>query len=159
MTTPTVPDTREATEAPSSDVPAPLVLIVDDESRIRALFRRWLVRAGYQVVEAGSGSEAIQQLMSNGVTIKLVVTDRNMPSGNGDDLIRAVQATWPGMPILCVTGYGDDMRTTVPILAKPVSGPVFMEAIERALAGAVSETAGAAASADSAPRRGSPPTT
>ena len=111
------------------------VLIVDDEERIRTIYRRWLVRAGYDVVEAASGSEAIQALLSETRGIKLVVTDRNMPSGNGEELIRAVKATWPTLPIVVVTGYGDDMRTTVPVLAKPVNGPTFLEAVERALAG------------------------
>jgi DNA-binding NtrC family response regulator len=107
---------------------------VDDEERIRALYRRWLVRAGYDVVEAASGSEAIQALLAETRGIKLVVTDRNMPSGTGEELIRAVRATWPAMPIVVVTGFGDDLRTTIPVLAKPVNGPTFLAAVERAIA-------------------------
>ena len=110
------------------------VLLVDDEERIRTIYKRWLVRAGYEVVEAASGSEAMQALFAEARGIKLVVTDRNMPSGNGEELIRAVQATWPTMPIMLVTGFGDDLRTNVPVLAKPVNGPTFLAAVERALA-------------------------
>lgn len=108
--------------------------MVEDEERIRTLYRRWLVRAGYEVVEASSGREAIQALLAETRGIKLVVTDRNMPSGNGEELIRAMKATWPTIPIVVVTGFGDDLRTTVPVLAKPVNGPMFLEAVERALA-------------------------
>lgn len=107
---------------------------MDDEERIRTIYRRWLVRAGYDVIEAASGREAISALMTEARGIKLVITDRNMPSGNGEELIRAMKATWPTIPIVVVTGYGDDLRTTVPVLAKPVSGPVFIEAVQRALA-------------------------
>lgn len=107
---------------------------MEDEERIRTIYRRWLVRAGYEVIEASSGREAIQALLSETRGIKLVVTDRNMPSGNGEELIRAMKATWPKIPIVVVTGFGDDLRTTVPVLAKPVNGPTFLEAVERALA-------------------------
>ena len=110
------------------------VLVVDDEAPIRTIYRRWLVRAGYDVVEAASGSEAIQALLAEARGIKLVITDRIMPSGSGEDLIRVVKATWPTMPIVVVTGYGDDMHTSVPVLEKPVSGPTFLEAVERAIA-------------------------
>lgn len=108
--------------------------MVEDEERIRTIYRRWLVRAGYEVVEASSGREAIQALMLETRGIKLVVTDRNMPSGNGEELIRAMKATWPTIPIVVVTGFGDDLRTSVPVIAKPVNGPMFLEAVERALA-------------------------
>jgi CheY-like chemotaxis protein len=108
--------------------------VVDDEERIRTIYRRWLVRAGYDVLEASSGREAISALLTEAVSIKLVVTDRNMPSGTGEELIRTMKATWPTIPIVVVTGFGDDLRTTVPVLAKPVSGPTFIEAVERALA-------------------------
>jgi DNA-binding NtrC family response regulator len=110
------------------------VLVVDDEERIRTLYRRWLVRAGYDVIEAGSGSEAMQALLLSETRVKLVITDRNMPSGSGEELIRAVQATWPTMPIVVVTGFGGDLRTSVPVIEKPVNGPRFLEAIERVLA-------------------------
>lgn len=110
------------------------VLLVDDEERIRTIYRRWLVRAGYEVVEASSGSEAIQALLAETRGIKLVITDRNMPSGNGEELVRAVKATWPTMPCVVVTGFGSDLRTTVPVIEKPVNGPAFLEVIERALA-------------------------
>jgi DNA-binding NtrC family response regulator len=108
--------------------------VVEDEERIRTLYRRWLVRAGYEVIEAASGREAIQALLTETRGIKLVVTDRNMPSGNGEELIRAMKATWPTIPVVMVTGFGDDLRTTVPVLAKPVNGPTFLEAVQRALA-------------------------
>ena len=108
--------------------------MVDDEARIRSIYRRWLVHAGYDVVEAASGSEAMQALLAETRGIELVITDRNMPSGSGEGLIRAVKATWPTLPIVVVTGFGDDFRTTVPVLAKPINGPTFLEAVERALA-------------------------
>lgn len=118
----------------SEDVTKARVLVVDDEERIRFIYRRWLVRAGYDVVEAASGREAIQALLSETRGIKLVITDRNMPAGSGEELIRAMKATWPTIPIVVVTGFGDDLRTTVPVLAKPVNAPQFLEAVERALA-------------------------
>lgn len=110
------------------------VLLVDDEARIRTIYRRWLVRAGYDVVEAASGSEAMQTLLGETRGIALVITDRNMPSGNGEELVRAVQALWPTLPCVVVTGFGGDLRLSVPIIEKPVNAPTFLEAVERALA-------------------------
>ena len=64
----------------------------------------------------------------------LVITDRNMPSGNGEELVRAVQALWPTLPCVVVTGFGGDLRLSVPVIEKPVNAPTFLEAVERALA-------------------------
>lgn len=110
------------------------VLVVDDEERIRTIYRRWLVRAGYDVLEASSGNEAIQVLFAES-HIKLVITDRVMPMGSGEDVIRVIRATWPTISVVVVTGFGDDLRTTVPVISKPVNGPTLIEAVERALAG------------------------
>ena len=114
--------------------PKARLLVVDDEPSIRNLFRRWLTRAGYEVVEASSGREAVATLLSRGGDVALVITDRKMPSGTGEELIRTIQATWPGLPIVCVTGFADDVVMNVPVVAKPVSGPALLEAVARALA-------------------------
>ena len=110
------------------------VLVVDDEVRIRQIYRRWLVGAGYDVIEAASGSEAIQALFAEN-QIKLVLTDRMMPGGSGEELIRVVKATWPAIPVVVVTGYGDDLKTTVPVVEKPVNGKLLIAVVERTLAG------------------------
>ncbi len=109
-------------------------MVVDDEPLIRAVFRRWLGRAGHDVVEAGSGSEALATLRAHPGDVDLVITDGSMPGGSGDELIAVIRATWPAMPVVCVTAYADDVILPVPVLAKPVSGRALLEAVASALA-------------------------
>jgi two-component system chemotaxis response regulator CheY len=81
---------------------AKVILTVDDSSSVRQLVRFTLSGAGYQVIEAVDGRDALAKLT---VPIHLIVTDLNMPNLDGLGLIRGVRANpaYKGVPILMLT--------------------------------------------------------
>jgi len=80
------------------------VLVVDDSVSMRQIVSFTLTGAGYEVVEAGDGKEAVGK-MHEGATPDLVITDLNMPNMDGISLIRAVRgmAAHKLTPILMLT--------------------------------------------------------
>jgi two-component system chemotaxis sensor kinase CheA len=84
------------------------VLVVDDALAIRELQRSILERAGYEVVTAGDGAEALELLA--GLPADLVLTDVEMPRMDGLELARAIRGTETiaATPILMLTSRGDE---------------------------------------------------
>ena len=80
------------------------VLVVDDSVSMRQMVSFTLTGAGYDVVEAGDGIEAVEKL-NEGVKPNLVITDLNMPNMDGISLIKAVRgmAAHKFTPILMLT--------------------------------------------------------
>ena len=66
------------------------ILIADDSSSLRQMVAMTLTQAGYQVIEAVHGKDAVEK--AEGQTIHLVITDLNMPVMNGIELIRTLRA-------------------------------------------------------------------
>ena len=69
------------------------IWVVDDDRAVRSTIVRLLTRSGYQCFEADSGSAAIAILESS--PIHLVISDLNMPSMSGVELLEVVRARWP----------------------------------------------------------------
>jgi PAS domain S-box-containing protein len=84
------------------------ILLVEDEPGLRTLTRRILVSAGYTVLEAGSGDEALDVLARHEGPVDLMLTDVVMPGMNGRDLALRVAQTYPEMKVLYASGYTDD---------------------------------------------------
>ncbi len=81
------------------------VLVVDDERAIREVTHRVLTTAGYQVMTAGSGDEAVRLLGDPDLTVDMVLTDVVMPGMTGAAFADRAHALRPGMPILFMSGY------------------------------------------------------
>lgn len=81
------------------------VLVVDDDSITRLAVSHTLASAGYQVIQAITGSEALERLMKS--SIQLVVCDWNMPGLTGIVLCRAIRSSIQdrNVYILMVTGH------------------------------------------------------
>jgi two-component system chemotaxis response regulator CheY len=81
---------------------AKVILTVDDSASVRQLVRFTLSGAGYQVIEAVDGVDALRKLT---VPVHLIVTDLNMPQLDGIGLIREVRGkpAYKGVPILMLT--------------------------------------------------------
>jgi two-component system chemotaxis response regulator CheY len=79
------------------------VLAVDDSATMRQLVSFALRGAGFQVIEAVDGNDALTKL--NGVRIDLIITDLNMPNINGIELIRRARtlAQYKYVPIVMLT--------------------------------------------------------
>ena len=82
------------------------VLVVDDESRMRKLVRDFLTKAGYDVLEAGDGEEALEIFFKQ-KDIALIVLDVMMPKMDGWQVCREVRA-YSKVPIIMLTARGDE---------------------------------------------------
>jgi len=81
----------------------PRVLLVDDERVLRVAIQRCLVRAGYQVLSADSGEEALEALRE-GKQFEAIVTDLRMPGIHGSKLIRSVRELDAHVAVVVLTG-------------------------------------------------------
>ncbi|MFN3688422.1 MAG: PAS domain S-box protein [Salinarimonas sp.] len=108
-----------------------VALVVDDEDLVRMTVADMLVDLGFEVVEAGSGEEALAMIRS-GRRADLLVTDHLMPGMSGVDLARAARAARPGLPVLVVSGYAEveALAPDLPRLAKPFRPAELTERVD-----------------------------
>jgi two-component system cell cycle sensor histidine kinase/response regulator CckA len=140
------------TDAPSVPVPssrAPItqrgtetVLIVEDEPSLRGLARRILEHAGYTVLVASCGEEALAMLGRYTGTVDLLFTDVVMPRMNGRVLAEHIAQVRPHTKVLFASGYTDDaiLRRGVlddprSFLAKPYTAAVLRAKVRGVLDG------------------------
>jgi two-component system, chemotaxis family, chemotaxis protein CheY len=82
---------------------AKTILVIDDSASLRKVVNMALVGAGYNVIEAGDGKEALALL--DGRQINMAICDVNMPNMNGIEFVAAAKkvAAYKFMPILMLT--------------------------------------------------------
>lgn len=86
------------------------ILVVDDEDSALQLLQEALTATGYEVFAARDGQEAWRALESGAVKdIALLLTDLVMPKMDGMELARKVTETYPGVKILFISGYADEI--------------------------------------------------
>jgi signal transduction histidine kinase/CheY-like chemotaxis protein len=98
------------------------LLLVDDESLVRSGTADMLEEFGYDVLQAGSGAEALIMLQEQKHRIRALVTDYLMPGMNGAALATEARRIIPELPVLLITGYlnsSDPSSEDLPRLAKP----------------------------------------
>ena len=146
--------TEEAERAADSSVSGArggreTILVVDDEETVRIAVRRILQRSGYRVIVAESGVEALAELASQGGQIALVLTDMVMPRMGGRELVEQVTRTYPGVRIVCMSGYTEDATLRLgqlageqAFVAKPFTIAELTATIRQVLDAAVAEQAG-----------------
>jgi DNA-binding response OmpR family regulator len=105
---------------------------------VREMTARMLEDAGYQVMSAGSGQEALRA-MGDG-RFDLLVTDLTMPEMSGRDLALRARSHRPDLPVLFITGHhAADLEgltsSRATVLHKPYSPDVLVSAAERLLRG------------------------
>ena len=86
-------------------LPARTILVVDDEEHVRTALSRVLGDAGYTVLAAESGEEALEVLREQ--PVKLLISDNNMPGMSGLDLLKDVRRSHPGILRVMLTGDTD----------------------------------------------------
>jgi PAS domain S-box-containing protein len=84
------------------------VLLVEDEKQVRHMASTILRRHGYTVIEAGSGTEALQRCEQHDGSIQLLLSDVVMPGMSGPELALRLAPLRPEMMFLCMSGYTDD---------------------------------------------------
>jgi len=110
-----LPQVEGETERPAIQVPAPptptgreTILLVEDEESVRRLGRRILEGAGYRILEAADGAEALAVAEAWQGEFDLIVTDVIMPEMSGQELSTRLRERSPNLRILYVSGYTDD---------------------------------------------------
>ncbi|MEW6368600.1 MAG: GAF domain-containing protein [Acidobacteriota bacterium] len=109
------PFAEKAAEIAETPPPPPTVsravetiLVVEDEPALRPVVREILEISGYQVLEAGSGEEAINLSSRYAGSIHLMLTDVVMPGMSGRELAERISAARPDMKVLYTSGHTDD---------------------------------------------------
>jgi two-component system, chemotaxis family, chemotaxis protein CheY len=119
------------------------VLVVDDEPEVRKPITINLRQAGYDVVEAENGAQAMEVLRSgdNGLMVDSILCDIRMPGVNGTEAIAYFRREFPSVPVVVLTGYPEVERAVwflkrgvVDYLVKPVSKDQLVAAIRQAVA-------------------------
>ncbi|MEZ0171665.1 response regulator [Microvirga sp. TS319] len=93
------------------------ILLVEDDPFVREMAATQLEEAGFEVIEAVNGGEALK-LLQTGITVDALLTDIRMPEANGWEVARACRERFPDLPVIYVTGYAEQMQ--------PVSGGVIL---------------------------------
>ena len=120
---PTSPPTPQGSER---------VLLVEDDSGVRALTARMLRASGYHVLEAATPEAALGIIRSNGAPLDMVITDVVLPRMNGRNLVQQIRTHHPHLRALFMSGYRDgaeDRHESDGFLAKPFSPGELMSAV------------------------------
>jgi DNA-binding response OmpR family regulator len=78
------------------------ILVIDDDESFRELVRHFLVKAGYDVLEAADGAEGI--CLVRQATVHLMITDMIMPDHEGVETILRARTLYPSLKILAMSG-------------------------------------------------------
>ena len=105
-------------------------MLVEDEAPVRRIVEEMLTRNGYRVLAAADGLAALEVSRAHDGPIDLVITDVVMPRMNADELVAQLEAEHPGIPILFISGYVDDVinRYGVETWSRRLLGKPFSEA-------------------------------
>ncbi len=114
------------------------ILLVDDDALIAMSSVDMLEDLGHEVLEANSGKQALD-LLAKSDSVDLMITDFAMPGMTGAQLIEAVRAKLPRLPILLATGYAElpsGKLEDIPRIGKPFTQPQLAREVARLLSGA-----------------------
>ena len=120
--------------------PATTVLVVDDQHYSRRVAYRVLSEAGYRVLEAEDGEEALDALYAPRANVDLVIIDVVMPKIDGVELAARIRERWPEKRILFMSGHAAEVLAQhgliyldVPFLAKPFTRDEALDKVREAL--------------------------
>ncbi|MCC6574888.1 MAG: response regulator [Planctomycetes bacterium] len=115
------------------------ILVVDDEEMVRNFMSMVLSGAGYNVLTASNGKEALGLSASRSDCIHATVSDLVMPGMNGSEFARQFKAQRPDARVLLVSGYPDEMaeqsgvKVSFPFLKKPFRGDDLLRRVREIL--------------------------
>ena len=117
------------------------LLLVEDDPTVRTIALRSLTSAGYQVLAAGDGAQALALVRRLDGPLDLVITDVIMPGPRAGEVARQLQALRPGVPVLYMSGYTDDAISEHGVLAagthflpKPFTAAELLTRVRQVLA-------------------------
>ena len=118
---------------------AKTILIVDDSSSLRTVVKMALVRAGYEVLEAGDGQQGLVQL-DKAAKVHMIVSDVNMPNMDGITFVTQVKQhpRHRFTPVIMLTTEGQDAKKeqgraagAKAWIVKPFNPPQLLDAVSK----------------------------
>lgn len=115
------------------------LLVVDDDKQVRASCRKCLVCAGFRVLEADNGLEALLIASNHGELINLLITDVELPHIRGPELVEAFKALSPRTRVLFISGscskaVRGDLGADAAFLPKPFSPDELVKTVRSLVA-------------------------
>jgi PAS domain S-box-containing protein len=104
-------DAKVGAEPPADATPHETILMVEDEDDLRVITRRILTRAGYHVLTASSGEQALHLAQTHPGPIHLLLTDVIMPKMTGNEVAARIRTIRPDIPVLYMSGYAEPVLT------------------------------------------------
>jgi len=120
------------------------ILVVDDEAAVRETVGLVLAQAGYEVIEAADGAQAMETVRSgdNPSLLDAIILDLYMPKIQGQEVIFYLRSKFPAIPVIVLTGkpdMPDIIRSldegVVDFLVKPVHPDNLLAAVAKAIQG------------------------
>jgi len=142
------PATEQAAVPPAPVDPAlargeGTILLVEDDAALREVSRRILAGAGYAIIVASNGREALAAAEAHADRVDLLLTDVVMPEMQGRTLAQEIERLQPATPVIFMSGFAEsvlDLKGGLPegtsLIEKPFSSPSLLGAVSRALSGA-----------------------
>jgi two-component system cell cycle sensor histidine kinase/response regulator CckA len=130
-------------EPPRAGADAPhagaTVLVVDDEPSVRSIAARILTRAGFRVLQAPDGADALELVDLHGPP-QVVLTDVMMPVIGGAELARRLKERWPALPVIFMSGYSAEVlyrQGTTDLEGELIEKPFAADALVAGVAAAL----------------------
>jgi PAS domain S-box-containing protein len=128
--------------APTSWQARGTVLVADDDEGVREILVETLARAGFEVLSAADGHEAVETFRAHADAIDLVLLDRTMPGASGEEALDEIRASSPDVPIVLVSGYSRESAGArlerderIAFLQKPFLPEALVEKVRELLSG------------------------
>jgi two-component system cell cycle sensor histidine kinase/response regulator CckA len=116
------------------------ILFVEDEDAVRGVAAKLLRARGYEVIEAGSGEEALELAEQHAGEIDLMISDVVMPGMQGPDLLKHARQYLAGAPVMFISGYAEaefsnllEGEENVSFLPKPIDIKTLAERVKQEL--------------------------
>jgi len=118
------------------------VLLADDEAPVRVTARRFLQRAGFRVLEAKDGVDALEVWERAAGEVDVLVTDALMPRLHGYALAARLRERRPGLPVVVISGFADVAElasaldpedAALRLIEKPFTGEQLVAAVRAVL--------------------------
>jgi PAS domain S-box-containing protein len=116
------------------------ILLVEDEAVVRGLARRILEQAGYSVVEASRGDEALRFCAEHAAEVDLLLTDVVMPEMSGKELADRLKSQYPELKMVFMSGYTDEsivhhgvLDSSVEFIQKPFTPAALVRKVRDVL--------------------------
>ena len=113
------------------------ILLVDDHAAARKSMQRFLLDAGYRILAAHSGKEALKVFAEHSAAVDLLIADIMMPGMNGQELAETLLGQKPDLRVLLISGYehapvelaGGFAAGAVELVRKPFSGKALIKRV------------------------------